>query len=138
MTCFTRLSRSEGKFFGQLPGEVRVFAAEVAIGGSLLEHGPTELQVAHQAAWAEVKVVVDYLHDFFISFTGAQLGRTECVHVDRERVRDTDSVGELHKDTVAETGSHQGLRHPAAGVCRRAVDLRLFMQIIETEGMGGL
>lgn len=110
----------------------------MTIGSGFLENGPTELQIAHQTAWAKVEVVVDYLHDLFVSFPGAQLGRTECVNVDRQRVRDTDSVGELHQHAVAETGSHQGLRHPAPSICRGAVDLNIYAENRDGEGRGGL
>src|ERR1700758_1543904 len=48
---------------GLLPGEVRVVAAEVAVGGGLLVDGAVELQVVAKRAGAEIEVLADQLED---------------------------------------------------------------------------
>ena len=50
------------ELFGLLPSEVRVVAAEVAVRRRELENGLPELEIAHDAARAEVKVCLDDLN----------------------------------------------------------------------------
>lgn len=113
----------EGQVLGCLPREVRVFAAEVSVGGGLLEDGPAELQVAHEASGTEVEVVVDDLNNLLVGLAGARLSRAEGIDVDGQGVRNADRVRELYEDAVAQTGGDDRLRHPSGCVRGRAVHL---------------
>lgn len=113
----------DGQVLGRLPGKVRVIAAEVAVRSRLLEDGLSQLHVAQQAAGPEVKVVIDDRHKVLIRLAGAGLGGAVRVDVDGKRVRDTDRVGQLHQNAVAEASVDKGLGHPAGRVRGRSVHL---------------
>src|SRR6201987_2793993 len=85
---------------GLLPGEVRVVAAEVAVGGGLLVDGAVELQVVAKRAGAQVEVLCDQLQD-----PGpADLLRAERLHHDRNRMGDSDRVGDLELGPLGQAG----------------------------------
>lgn len=63
----------ESEFLRLLPSEVRVLATEVTVDSSLLEDRPTQLQVTHQAARAEVEVIVDDIHHLLVGLARAGL-----------------------------------------------------------------
>lgn len=108
---------------GSLPCEVRVFATEVAVGGSLLEDRSAEVEVSDDSSGAEVEVGIDDFGDLGVGLSGAGEASSVSINEDGEGVRNTDGVGELHEDSVAETGSDKGLSDPAGCVGSRAVDL---------------
>mmetsp|Transcript_21337 Transcript_21337/g.50508 ORF Transcript_21337/g.50508 Transcript_21337/m.50508 type:complete len:413 (+) Transcript_21337:182-1420(+) len=109
------------EFLGLFPGKVGVFPSKVSVGGRLAEDGATEVQVPDDGSGAEVKILFD---------NGGQVGVRLAlddgpvgVDKDREGPVDANGVGELDQGPLAEAGGHQGLGHPATGVCRGPVDL---------------
>ena len=91
----------------------------MSVAGGGLEDGLVEAEVADDATGAEVKVLLHELHEGLL----VVLGGAVSVDVDGERVGDTNGVGELDADTVAEVVGHEGLGDPAGGVGGGTVDL---------------
>jgi hypothetical protein len=103
-----------------LPGEVLVVAPEVSVSRRLLVDRLAQVQIPDNGAGAQVEVLADQLGDLLV----IDLPRAERLHVDRERMRHPDRVCHLDLAAVSQSGCHHVLRHPAAGVRRRAVHLR--------------
>ena len=104
-----------------LPGEVSVLAAEVAVSSSLSHDWSLEVEVADDASWAEVEVLVDDLDKVGVGET--LLDGSVGVNVYGKWVWDTDSVGELDDYSASKASSNDGLGDPASSVGSRSVDL---------------
>jgi len=86
----------EDEGLGLLPGED--VTPEVTIAGGLLEDWVLELEVLHDTAGTQVKVL---LHNLVKLRAG--LGSGAIVEdSDRQRLSDTDGVGDLYEDPLAE------------------------------------
>ena len=116
-TTAARGGALQRKLLDLLPSEL--LATEVSVAGGGLEDGLVEAEVADDATGAEVKVLLHELHEGLLVI----LGGAVSVDVDGERVGDTNGVGELDADTVAEVVGHEGLGDPAGGVGGGTVDL---------------
>lgn len=116
-TTAARVGALQRKLLDLLPSEL--LATEVSVAGGGLEDGLVETEVADDATGAEVKVLLHELHEGLL----VVLGGAVSVDVDGERVGDTNGVGELDADTVAEVVGHEGLGDPAGGVGGGTVDL---------------
>lgn len=116
-TTAARGGALQRKLLDLLPSEL--LATEVSVAGGGLEDGLVEAEVADDATGAEVKVLLHELHEGLL----VVLGGAVSVDVDGERVGDTNGVGELDADTVAEVVGHEGLGDPAGGVGGGTVDL---------------
>ena len=95
----------------------------MSISRGLLHDRAAEVEVTNDATGAEVKVLLDDLHQLQVSLTRASGGSAVSVHEDGQGVGEADAVGQLHKGTVAQTSGHEGLGDPAASVGSRAVHL---------------
>ncbi len=116
-TTAARGGALQRKLLDLLPSEL--LATEVSVAGGGLEDGLVEAEVADDATGAEVKVLLHELHEGLL----VVLGGAVSVDVDGERVGNTNGVGELDADTVAEVVGHEGLGDPAGGVGGGTVDL---------------
>lgn len=116
-TTAARGGALQRKLLDLLPSEL--LATEVSVAGGGLEDGLVEAEVADDATGAEVKVLLHELDEGLLVI----LGGAVSVDVDGERVGDTNGVGELDADTVAEVVGHEGLGDPAGGVGGGTVDL---------------
>ena len=116
-TTAARGGALQRKLLNLLPSEL--LATEVSVTGGGLEDGLVEAEVADDATGAEVKVLLHELHEGLL----VVLGGAVSVDVDGERVGNTNGVGELDADTVAEVVGHEGLGDPAGGVGGGTVDL---------------
>ena len=105
---------------GPLPREVRVLAAEVAVGGGLLEDRPVQVEVLAEGAGAQVEVLADDPGQLGVG----ELAGPERLDHHRDRVGDADRVGDLDLAALGEPGGDDVLGHVAGRVGRRAVDLR--------------
>lgn len=116
-TTAARGGALQRKLLDLLPSEL--LATEVSVAGGGLEDGLVEAEVADDATGAEVKVLLHELHEGLLVVLGGAIS----VDVDGERVGNTNGVGELDADTVAEVVGHEGLGDPAGGVGGGTVDL---------------
>lgn len=116
-TTAARGGALQRKLLDLLPSEL--LATEVSVAGGGLEDGLVEAEVADDTTGAEVKVLLHELHEGLL----VVLGGAVSVDVDGERVGNTNGVGELDADTVAEVVGHEGLGDPAGGVGGGTVDL---------------
>lgn len=116
-TTAARGGALQRKLLDLLPSEL--LATEVSVAGGGLEDGLVEAEVADDTTGAEVKVLLHELHEGLLVI----LGGAVSIDVDGERVGDTNGVGELDADTVAEVVGHEGLGDPAGGVGGGTVDL---------------
>ncbi len=102
------------------PGEVRVAAAEVAVGRGLLVDRTAQIERLDDAARRQLEVRANQVRDNFrIDLLGAK-GFDQ--HADR--IGDADRVGQLHFAAVRESARDDVLRDVARHVSRRAIDLR--------------
>ena len=106
---------------GLLPGEVGVVAPEVTKCGSLLINGALQVQLCDDVARAEVEVISYNADD--VSFGAAVSSSSVSVNMDGQGVGKANSVGNLHKGSMAESGSDEGLSDVASVVSSRSVDL---------------
>jgi len=91
----------------------------VAVGGSLLEDGATQVEALDDALGGELEVLANELDE-------ARLGdgaRAEGVDADADRLGYSDGVGELDLDAVGEAGCDDVLGNVAGHVGCAAVDL---------------
>lgn len=112
-------SSSELKLLGLLPSVIRV--AEVAVRSSLEVLGFLEVELAHwgkcKHVWenvqtsdlltdntrSEIPVVADDLDKLLVGLLASPVG----INVDRQRLSNTDGVGELNKGTTSKASSNQ-------------------------------
>ena len=106
-----------------LPLGVEVSAAHVAVGGELLELRLLELEVADDAAGAEIEVALDDLAKLVIGLDA------RAVRIDEhgQGLHNTDGVGDLDESALGEAGGNQGLGGPASGVGGGAIDLGIVL-----------
>src|SRR5512139_2195742 len=107
------------RLVGDLPGEVGLLAAEVAVARGAGVDRPHQVEHLDDALGTQVEVALDQLDDLgFGDLAGA-----EGVDHQRGRASDADRVADLHHAPVGEPGGDDVLRHIAAGVGSGAVDL---------------
>ena len=112
------IAHLELELLGLLPGEALV-CTEVAVLGSLEVDGAVKVQLTDNDTGTEVKILVDDGNELI----GALLRSAVSVDMDRQRLSNTDGVGELDESTASKTGVDQGLGNPAGNVGSGAVDL---------------
>jgi len=126
----------DAKVLADLPGEIRIVASEVSVGGSLAHHGATELEVADNAARAKVEVLANYLTKLSISLATSLLSSAIAVNKDRKGVGDTDGITELDKSALAESSVDKTLGDPTSGIGSRPIDLGGVLSRESTSSMG--
>lgn len=103
-------------------------------GSGLVVDGTEEVQVTEDDTGTQVEVVLD---DFKKVGVGLSVqGRSVGVDEDGEGLSNTNGVGNLDEDTVAESSGDKGLGNPAAGVGTGAVDLGGVLSGESTTTMG--
>ena len=105
---------------GALPGEIQVIPAEVTVGGRLAVDRVAQVEVMDDRARAQVEDLADGFGDLLIIHRAG----AEGFHVDAERVRHADGVGQLDLAARGQPGGDHVLGHPARGIGRGAVHLR--------------
>jgi len=90
----------------------KALAAEMTVSGGLLVDGLLQIQFFHDFSRAEIEV---FLHDFQ-KLLLALRGRAVAEDSDGEGLCDTDGVGDLNQDALAEAGLDERLGDPASGV----------------------
>src|SRR5215472_11606379 len=93
----------------RFPGEVRIGATEVAVGGGLLIYRTAELQRLDDAARSQLEVGADQIgDDRRIHFLGA-----ESLNQHTDRIGYANRIGELHFALVGKSAGHDVLRNVA-------------------------
>ena len=92
----------------------------MSIGGSLEVAWLLELEVADEAARAQVKVVLDNLNELLL---GLALGGVVRLNVDRKRLGNSNGIRNLDEAAVAESGLDKGLCRPPGCIGCRSVNL---------------
>jgi len=115
---FLLVSRSlEFKLLGGFPGEA--VTPEVAVGGGLLVDGVLQLKIFDNLARAEVEVLLNNLQKLLLALRR----RSVAEDGDGKGLGDTNGVGNLDQDALAESSLNERLSHPASGVSGGAVHL---------------
>jgi len=91
----------------------------VTVGGGLLVDGVFELEILDDLARAKVEVVLDDLQKLLFALRRGAVAEDG----DGEGFGDTDGVGDLDQDALAESGLDEGLGDPASGVGGRTIHL---------------
>jgi len=117
------MMRLVGQFLWHFPSEIRVVAAKMSVGSSLLQDWATQVQVTDDASRSQVEVVLDNVGNFSISLARAGLSCTIGVNEDRQWLRNTNGIGQLHQHTVSQTSSNQRLGYPTSSISSRTIDL---------------
>src|SRR6185312_5985219 len=110
-----------------LPGELLLAAAEVTVRRRLLVDRAEQVELADERARTAIEVLADEALDRALR----DRPRAEGLHVDRDRLRHADGVGELHFATARQLGRDDVLGDVARVVAGRAIDLR---RILAREG----
>ncbi|ENN86352.1 hypothetical protein RHSP_20207 [Rhizobium freirei PRF 81] len=108
---------------GALPGKGTVtagLAAEMAIGRSLGIDRLVEVEMTADAGRREVHVLADSRFDLVL---GDALARAVQVDIDRQRLSDADSVGQLDRAAIGKAGSNDVLCEVAGSIGCGTVDL---------------
>ncbi|DAZ98358.1 TPA: hypothetical protein N0F65_000677 [Lagenidium giganteum] len=114
-------TRLQNEVLDGLPGEVFIVAAEVAVRGGLAHDWALELQVTLEDTGAQVKVLLNDLHEVIVG--EAVLHGAVRVNVDAKWVWHTNSVRKLHEGTRSEALGNDRLSDPTRGVSGRTVHL---------------
>merc|ERR1719320_1171257 len=93
--------------------------SEVTVAGGLLEDGVLQLQVLHDAAGPQVKVLLDNLGQLSAALRSSAVVE-DC---DRQRLGNSDSVGNLDEAPLGKTSLDQRLSDPSGGISSRSVHL---------------
>jgi len=93
----------------------------VTIRGRFSVDRPLEVEVPDEATWAEIEVPEYDLKNLTIGLSA--LSSSVGIDVDTEGVGNTNCVGNLDKDTIAEFSSYEGLGDPPGSIGCTAVDL---------------
>merc|ERR1719221_1639134 len=106
--------------------------SKVTVAGGLLEDGVLQLQVLHNAARPQVKVLLDNVVQL-----SAALG-TGAVVKDghREGLGNTDSIGNLHQAPLGKASLNKGLGDPTSGVGGGPVHLGVVLARESTASVG--
>src|SRR5438876_2511449 len=105
---------------GVLPGELGLGAAEMPVRSGLFVDRPQQIELADDRRRLERERGADRLLDLLLG-NGV---RSERLHHDRDRLRDSDGVCDLHLAASRQTRGNHVLRHPARRVGGAAVHLR--------------
>src|ERR1051325_7268354 len=105
---------------GPLPGKLGLVAAEVTIGGCLPVDGPAQVEGLDDAARRQLEVRAHDIRELEFVDLACPLR----VDVDRDRVRDADSVSELDLAALGDASSDDILGDVSRHVTGRTVDLR--------------
>src|SRR5208282_1740664 len=116
---YTGLCGQGGGLVGGFPGELRLGAAEVAVGRGFLVDGAAQVEALDDAPGGEGEVLADE----FGQLGGTELAGAECVHQDADRLGDADGVGELDFCLVGEAGGDDVFGDVAREVSRGAIHL---------------
>ena len=109
------------QIFNEFPSKIGFGSAEMAILGSLFIDRTFQTQFPDDAAGTQVEVSQ---HDVLEVFVGVSV--LDCVvriDINRYRVSHADTVSHFDDRAVAEAVLHQGLGHPAHGICGRSIHL---------------
>lgn len=120
---YRMISGLKFKILDGLPGEVGVNTTKVSVGRGLLHHRAAKVEVTDDATSTEIEVLLDDLDELQVGLSRAGGGGAVGIHEDGKRVGKANTVGELHKGTVAEAGGDKGLGDPSGGVGGGSVDL---------------
>ena len=71
-------------------------------------------------ARAKIKVVLNDLQKLLVRLFASSIGE----HSYRERLRNTDGIGDLHKNTTTQFGCHERLGYPSCCISTRSVHLK--------------
>jgi hypothetical protein len=115
-----------------LPQKVRVFAAEVSKSGGLAVDGAAKLQFLDDHTRSQVKVLLNDLQQLGVALLTSSVGVNEQGH----GVSKTNGVGDLHENTVGETGSDEGLGDPPASISGRTIDFGWVLSRESTSSVG--
>jgi len=91
----------------------------MTVGGGLLVDGVLELEVLDDSARAKVEVLFDDLQQLLLALRR----RAVAENGNGEGLGDTDGVGDLDQNALAESSLDEGLGDPAGGVGGGAIDL---------------
>mmetsp|Transcript_17676 Transcript_17676/g.38620 ORF Transcript_17676/g.38620 Transcript_17676/m.38620 type:complete len:388 (-) Transcript_17676:221-1384(-) len=117
----TLVTRLQLEFFGLFPGKVGILPSKVSVGGRLAEDRTAEVQIANDASGPQIEILFHNGHQIGVRPTGGH--RFVGVYKDREGPVDSNGVGQLNQNPLAESSGHQGFSDPATRVCRGSVDL---------------
>ncbi len=104
---------------GALPRESGILASKVTVGGSLLEDGATQVEIANDSARAQVE---DGSHGTFDSGL-VHMGGAKGIDHDRERLGDADRICQLDLAAIGKTGGDHVFGNPARRIGGGTVDL---------------
>jgi hypothetical protein len=116
---YSPLLRAAQQLYRSFPGELGLFAAEVAVGGGLAVDGAQQVQHLDDALGAQVEVGFHQLGDFVVGDHARAFGVDRDVH----RACHANRIGHLDLALARQAGGHDVLGHVAGGVGGRAVHL---------------
>lgn len=105
------------ELLGLFPGESG--AAEMTVGGGLLVDGLLQIQCLDDFSRAKIEVLLHNLQKLLLALRR----RAVAEDGDGEGLGDTDGVGDLDQDALAEAGLDEGLGDPAGGISGGTIDL---------------
>ena len=125
--CDPSLLGQLGGLIRSFPGELRLGAPEVSVGGRFLINGPAEVQALDDALGCQGEVLADE----FGQLGRADLSGPESVDENADRLSYTDRVRQLNFRLVGQPRSHDVLGDIARNVSSRAIDL---CRVLAAEG----
>lgn len=106
---------------GLFPWEALV--GEMAVLGGLEVDWLGQVQLLDDDTRSHVEVSLDDVDELFAGLVGGAVGLDE----QREGLRDTDGIGQLHERTACEFGANERFGDPACQVGGRSVDLGVIL-----------
>jgi len=88
------------QFLWLFPQEIFVVSPEVSIARSLEEDGSRKFKIAHDATRPQIKIFLNDIRKLSVRFCAGAIG----IHVDRQRLSNTDGIGKLNEATAGEFG----------------------------------
>jgi len=107
--------------FRGFPSKIWVVPPKVTKGSGLLVNRTKKVQITKDDSRTQIEVLVHNVEK--IGIGQSVLDRSVRVDKYRKRLGNTNGVGDLDKDTVAEAGVHKRLGHPTSSVGTRAINL---------------
>lgn len=102
-----------------LPWKVNVSPSEVAIRGGLSVNRPPQIKTPDDAIRAEVEVLLNNFQNLRIW----NLASSKGINKHRQRLRQTNSISNLNKDTLGKAGGNDALGNPPSSIAGAPVDL---------------